>query len=187
MTGSPVVLGIESSCDETGAGLGQDGRLRGQAVASSMDEHARFGGVVPEIAARAHVHAVAPVVREVPDRAGLTPGDVAPDVAAALQEAIADVLTRKAVRACTDQGISTVAMVGGVAATPASGRWPRSAAPTRGSPCGCRRCGSARTTARWSPPVDRPVGAAGVRGTDADRPGAGRRGAVATTRRPAGS
>ncbi|AUG78033.1 O-sialoglycoprotein endopeptidase [Kitasatospora sp. MMS16-BH015] len=68
---STVVLGIESSCDETGAGLVRDGRLLGHAVASSMAEHARYGGVVPEIAARAHVHAVAPVVTEALDRAGL--------------------------------------------------------------------------------------------------------------------
>ncbi|MFD8122104.1 hypothetical protein ACFV3T_13570, partial [Streptomyces albidoflavus] len=66
-----VVLGIESSCDETGAGLVRDGRLLGQALASSMDEHARFGGVVPEIAARAHLQAFAPVVREALGRAGL--------------------------------------------------------------------------------------------------------------------
>ncbi|MFD8599799.1 tRNA (adenosine(37)-N6)-threonylcarbamoyltransferase complex transferase subunit TsaD [Kitasatospora sp. NPDC059646] len=72
MPESPVVLGIESSCDETGAGLVRDGVLLGQAVASSMAEHARYGGVVPEIAARAHVHAMAPVVREALDRAGLT-------------------------------------------------------------------------------------------------------------------
>ncbi|MFB7665003.1 hypothetical protein ACFC1R_13775 [Kitasatospora sp. NPDC056138] len=75
MVGSkPVALGIESSCDETGTGLVRDGVLLG--VASSMDEHARFGGMVPEIAARAHVHAVAPVVREALDRAGPTLGDV---------------------------------------------------------------------------------------------------------------
>ncbi|WP_380283910.1 tRNA (adenosine(37)-N6)-threonylcarbamoyltransferase complex transferase subunit TsaD [Kitasatospora purpeofusca] len=76
MTDAPVVLGIESSCDETGAGLVRDGVLLGQAVASSMDEHARYGGVVPEIAARAHLHAMAPVVREALDRAGLTLADV---------------------------------------------------------------------------------------------------------------
>ncbi|MFG2474925.1 tRNA (adenosine(37)-N6)-threonylcarbamoyltransferase complex transferase subunit TsaD [Streptomyces fagopyri] len=74
--GSPVVLGIESSCDETGAGLVRDGRLLGHAVASSMDEHARFGGVVPEIAARAHVHAVRPVIRRVLDEAGLRLSDI---------------------------------------------------------------------------------------------------------------
>ncbi|MFJ4379589.1 tRNA (adenosine(37)-N6)-threonylcarbamoyltransferase complex transferase subunit TsaD [Streptomyces albidoflavus] len=71
-----VVLGVESSCDETGAGLVRDGRLLGQALASSMDEHARFGGVVPEIAARAHLEAFTPVVREALDRAGLRPADV---------------------------------------------------------------------------------------------------------------
>ncbi|MFJ6747807.1 tRNA (adenosine(37)-N6)-threonylcarbamoyltransferase complex transferase subunit TsaD [Streptomyces sp. NPDC091266] len=74
--GSPVVLGIESSCDETGAGLVRDGRLLGHALASSMDAHARFGGVVPEIAARAHVHALTPVVREALAGAGLTTADI---------------------------------------------------------------------------------------------------------------
>lgn len=76
MVRSPVVLGIESSCDETGAGLVRDGKLLGHAVASSMDEHARFGGVVPEIAARAHVHAAAPVVRAALADAGLTMRDI---------------------------------------------------------------------------------------------------------------
>ncbi|MFB7619910.1 tRNA (adenosine(37)-N6)-threonylcarbamoyltransferase complex transferase subunit TsaD [Kitasatospora sp. NPDC056181] len=96
MTGSPVVLGIESSCDETGAGLVRDGVLLGQAVASSMDEHARYGGVVPEIAARAHVHAMAPVVREALDRAGLSLADVGavavtagPGLSGALQVGVA--------------------------------------------------------------------------------------------------
>ncbi|MEU6084336.1 tRNA (adenosine(37)-N6)-threonylcarbamoyltransferase complex transferase subunit TsaD [Streptomyces sp. NPDC047108] len=73
---SPVVLGIESSCDETGAGLVRDGRLLGHAVASSMDEHARFGGVVPEIAARAHVQALTPVIRRALENAGLGYGDI---------------------------------------------------------------------------------------------------------------
>ncbi|MFG2437247.1 tRNA (adenosine(37)-N6)-threonylcarbamoyltransferase complex transferase subunit TsaD [Streptomyces sp. NPDC048508] len=73
---STVVLGIESSCDETGAGLVSDGRLLGHAVASSMDQHARFGGVVPEIAARAHIHALRPVVRQALDDAGLRLSDV---------------------------------------------------------------------------------------------------------------
>ncbi|MFJ1790577.1 tRNA (adenosine(37)-N6)-threonylcarbamoyltransferase complex transferase subunit TsaD [Kitasatospora griseola] len=96
MPRSPVVLGIESSCDETGAGLVRDGVLLGQAVASSMDEHARFGGVVPEIAARAHVHAMAPVVREALERAGLTLRDVGavavttgPGLSGALQVGVA--------------------------------------------------------------------------------------------------
>ncbi len=46
-------MGIETSCDETGVGFVRDGVLLGDAVASSMAEHARFGGVVPDIAARA--------------------------------------------------------------------------------------------------------------------------------------
>ncbi|MFB7933866.1 MULTISPECIES: tRNA (adenosine(37)-N6)-threonylcarbamoyltransferase complex transferase subunit TsaD [Streptomyces] len=74
--GSGIVLGIESSCDETGAGLVRDGRLLGHALASSMDEHARFGGVVPEIAARAHVHALRPVIQRALDDAGLRLSDI---------------------------------------------------------------------------------------------------------------
>ncbi|MEJ8672505.1 tRNA (adenosine(37)-N6)-threonylcarbamoyltransferase complex transferase subunit TsaD [Streptomyces sp. MS1.AVA.1] len=73
---SPIVLGVESSCDETGVGLVQDGLLLGHAIASSMDEHARYGGVVPEIAARAHVHAVRPVIRQALDGAGLRLSDI---------------------------------------------------------------------------------------------------------------
>ncbi|MCX4635794.1 tRNA (adenosine(37)-N6)-threonylcarbamoyltransferase complex transferase subunit TsaD [Streptomyces platensis] len=76
MQGTPVVLGIESSCDETGVGLVRDGRLLGHAVASSMAEHARFGGVVPEIAARAHVHAFTPVVHRALAEAGLRMSDI---------------------------------------------------------------------------------------------------------------
>jgi tRNA N6-adenosine threonylcarbamoyltransferase len=96
MTASPVVLGIESSCDETGVGLVRDGRLLGDAVATSMDEHARFGGVVPEIAARAHVHAVAPAVRAALDAAGLRRADIGavavttgPGLSSALQVGVA--------------------------------------------------------------------------------------------------
>ncbi|MEV7341753.1 tRNA (adenosine(37)-N6)-threonylcarbamoyltransferase complex transferase subunit TsaD [Streptomyces sp. NPDC093544] len=94
--GFPIVLGIESSCDETGAGLVRNGRLLGHAVASSMDEHARFGGVVPEIAARAHVHAVRPVIQRALDEAGLRLADIGavavttgPGLAGALQVGLA--------------------------------------------------------------------------------------------------
>ncbi|MTK04434.1 tRNA (adenosine(37)-N6)-threonylcarbamoyltransferase complex transferase subunit TsaD [Micromonospora sp. CP22] len=72
----PVVLGIETSCDETGVGIVADGVLLGDALATSMDEHARFGGVVPEVAARAHLHAVTPMVRHALDRAGFGFGDI---------------------------------------------------------------------------------------------------------------
>ncbi|MEU5052779.1 tRNA (adenosine(37)-N6)-threonylcarbamoyltransferase complex transferase subunit TsaD [Streptomyces sp. NPDC021096] len=91
-----MVLGIESSCDETGAGLVRDGKLLGHAVASSMDEHARYGGVVPEIAARAHVHAAAPVVRAALADAGLEMSDIGavavttgPGLSGALQVGVA--------------------------------------------------------------------------------------------------
>ena len=57
---SPLVLGIETSCDETGIGLVRGHDLLADAVASSVDEHARFGGVVPEVASRAHLEAMLP-------------------------------------------------------------------------------------------------------------------------------
>ncbi len=53
----PLVLGIETSCDETGVGIVRGTELLANAVASSMEEHARYGGVVPEVAARAHLEA----------------------------------------------------------------------------------------------------------------------------------
>ncbi|WP_093339124.1 tRNA (adenosine(37)-N6)-threonylcarbamoyltransferase complex transferase subunit TsaD [Pseudonocardia ammonioxydans] len=71
-----LVLGIETSCDETGAGLVRDGVLLGEGLASSADEHARFGGVVPEVAARAHVSAVVPMVRAAVDAAGVSLSEV---------------------------------------------------------------------------------------------------------------
>lgn len=59
----PLVLGIETSCDETGVGVVRGRRLLADAVASSVDEHARFGGVVPEVASRAHLEAMVPTVQ----------------------------------------------------------------------------------------------------------------------------
>ena len=50
MTDQPLVLGIETSCDETGVGIVRGHTLLADAVASSVEEHARFGGVVPEVA-----------------------------------------------------------------------------------------------------------------------------------------
>jgi N6-L-threonylcarbamoyladenine synthase len=73
---APLVLGIETSCDETGAGLVRGHELLADAVASSVDEHARFGGVVPEVASRAHLEAMVPAV----DRALATAGAELADV-----------------------------------------------------------------------------------------------------------
>jgi len=60
---APVVLGIETSCDETGVGIVRGTELLANAIASSMDLHARYGGVVPEVAARAHLEALEPTLR----------------------------------------------------------------------------------------------------------------------------
>ncbi|HEY6792244.1 MAG TPA: tRNA (adenosine(37)-N6)-threonylcarbamoyltransferase complex transferase subunit TsaD [Trebonia sp.] len=72
----PLVLGIETSCDETGAGIVRGRTLLADEVASSMEEHARFGGVVPEVASRAHLEAMVPVVEAAFARAGVKPSDI---------------------------------------------------------------------------------------------------------------
>ena len=67
-----IVLGIESSCDETAAAVVRDGRvLLSNVIASQVDVHALYGGIVPEIASRKHVEAIAPVIRQALDDAGL--------------------------------------------------------------------------------------------------------------------
>lgn len=58
----PLVLGIETSCDETGVALVRGYDLLVDSVASSVDEHARFGGIIPEIASRAHLEAMVPTI-----------------------------------------------------------------------------------------------------------------------------
>jgi N6-L-threonylcarbamoyladenine synthase len=70
------VLGIETSCDETGIGLVRGTELLADAVASSVDEHARFGGVVPEVASRAHLQAMVPTVHRACAEAGVRLSDV---------------------------------------------------------------------------------------------------------------
>jgi N6-L-threonylcarbamoyladenine synthase len=68
-----IVLGIESSCDETAAAVVVDGRrLLSNVISSQVDVHAHYGGVVPEIASRKHIEAVAPVIREAIEEAGVT-------------------------------------------------------------------------------------------------------------------
>jgi N6-L-threonylcarbamoyladenine synthase len=71
------ILGIETSCDETAAAVVEDGeRMLSNAVASSMDLHVRYGGVVPEIAARSHIEAILPVIQQALDDAGCTWDDI---------------------------------------------------------------------------------------------------------------
>src|ERR671928_1714750 len=76
MPDQPLVLGIETSCDETGVGLVRGERLLADAVASSVEEHARFGGVVPEVASRAHLEAMVPTIERACAQAGVRLGDV---------------------------------------------------------------------------------------------------------------
>ncbi|MEV1288464.1 tRNA (adenosine(37)-N6)-threonylcarbamoyltransferase complex transferase subunit TsaD [Micromonospora sp. NPDC049679] len=76
MTDEPLVLGIETSCDETGVGIVRGHTLLADALASSVDEHARFGGVVPEVASRAHLEAIVPTMRRALDDAGVTLADI---------------------------------------------------------------------------------------------------------------
>ena len=71
------VLGIETSCDETSAAIVTDGRLvRANIIASQADLHARYGGVVPEVASRKHVERMLPVAQEALDTAGMTYADI---------------------------------------------------------------------------------------------------------------
>ena len=72
MTDDPLVLGIETSCDETGIGIVRGTTLLANVIASSMDEHARYGGVVPEIAARAHLEALTPALTAALAEAGVS-------------------------------------------------------------------------------------------------------------------
>lgn len=69
---NPLVLGIETSCDETGIGIVRGTTLLANVISSSMEEHARFGGVVPEVAARAHLEALEPALRRAVAEADIT-------------------------------------------------------------------------------------------------------------------
>ncbi len=66
-----LVLGIESSCDETAAAVVQDGKLLSNVIASQIKDHSAYGGVVPEIASRKHLEAISPVVAQALADAGL--------------------------------------------------------------------------------------------------------------------
>jgi N6-L-threonylcarbamoyladenine synthase len=90
-----TILGIETSCDETAVGVVEDGTvLRSSVVASQVDLHARFGGVVPEIASRAHLELVNPVIAEALVEAGVEIGDLS------------------AVAACSGPGLAGSLLVG---------------------------------------------------------------------------
>ncbi len=71
-----IVLGIETSCDETAVGIVRGRKLLANVISSSVEEHARFGGVVPEIASRAHLEAMKGVIKSALAEAGLTIKDI---------------------------------------------------------------------------------------------------------------
>ena len=76
MSAQKPVLGIESSCDETAAAIvGADNQVLSSVIHSQIDEHADWGGVVPEIAGRSHLRMIRPVVEQALADAGLRPAD----------------------------------------------------------------------------------------------------------------
>ncbi len=115
-----IVLGIESSCDETGVGIvrwnaDQTTTLLADEVASSVDEHARYGGVVPEVASRAHLEAIVPTMRRALAAADITVPDaiavtIGPGLAGAL---LVGVAAAKAYAAAWDVPLYAVNHLGG--------------------------------------------------------------------------
>ncbi len=99
---APLVLGIETSCDETGVGLVRGNTLLADAVASSVEEHARFGGVVPEVASRAHLEAMVPTIERACETAGVGLDDI------------------DAIAVTSGPGLAGALLVGVAAATPTS-------------------------------------------------------------------
>ncbi|MDO4665259.1 MAG: tRNA (adenosine(37)-N6)-threonylcarbamoyltransferase complex transferase subunit TsaD [Actinomycetaceae bacterium] len=67
----PLILGIESTCDETGVALVRSTELLGDVTATSMEQHARYGGIIPEIASRAHLEAFLPTMRAALEKAAV--------------------------------------------------------------------------------------------------------------------
>lgn len=73
---SPLILGIESTCDETGIAFVKGGQLLADVTASSMEQHARYGGIIPEIASRAHLEAFLPTLEQAAQQAGVELSEV---------------------------------------------------------------------------------------------------------------
>lgn len=108
----PLVLGIETSCDETGIGIVRGNRLLANVISSSMDEHARYGGVVPEVAARAHLEAMQPALEQALAEAGVKIHEIdaiavtsGPGLAGALMVGVA---AAKALAVATDKPLYAV-------------------------------------------------------------------------------
>ena len=76
MRENPIILGIETSCDETSAAVLRGDELLSNVISSQIEIHRRFGGVVPEIASRNHLTAILPVIDEALDKAGVCKTDL---------------------------------------------------------------------------------------------------------------
>ena len=118
-----IVLGIESSCDETAAALVDSGRtILAQRIASQDDAHRPYGGVVPEIAARAHAERLAPLIEAVLDEAGLGLADLDAVAATAGPGLIGGVMvglvTAKALAMASDKPLIAVNHLEGHALSP---------------------------------------------------------------------
>ena len=118
-----MVLGIESSCDETAAALvTDDRRILAQAIASQDDDHAPYGGVVPEIAARAHAERLAPLIERVLDEAQVALKDVDAVAATAGPGLIGGVMvglvTAKALAMASDKPLLAINHLEGHALSP---------------------------------------------------------------------
>ena len=118
-----IVLGIESSCDETAAALVDSGRtILAQRIASQDDAHRPYGGVVPEIAARAHAERLAPLIEAVLDEAGLGLADLDAIAATAGPGLIGGVMvglvTAKALAMASDKPLIAVNHLEGHALSP---------------------------------------------------------------------
>ena len=72
MKSEPLILGIETSCDETAVGIVRGRTLLANVISSSVAEHARFGGVVPEVASRAHLEAMQPTIAQALKDSGIS-------------------------------------------------------------------------------------------------------------------
>ena len=74
--GEPLILGLETSCDETGVGIVRGHEMLANEVASSVEQHVRFGGVVPEVASRAHLQAMVPALHRAFEKADIDPTEL---------------------------------------------------------------------------------------------------------------
>ena len=165
----PVVLGIESSCDETAVALvATDRRIIAQRIASQDEAHRPYGGVVPEIAARAHAERIAPMIAEVMGEAEMELGDLAAIAATAGPGLIGGVMvgmvSAKALSMASDMPLIAVNHLEGHALSPrlvdADLEFPYLLLLVSGGHCQILRCEGVGQYKRLAPTIDDAVGEA---------------------------